>query len=107
MHAGPLSEEAATPALNECLQGLYAELGSLPPAVGTVTLRLEVEGPSGRVVDLRWLADTLVARPQGGQEAWEAHDASLACIAGHLLAARFPPSGAAEPSFVTLPFIFE
>ena len=45
--AGALSEEAATPALNACLDGLYAALAELPPVVGTVTVRLEVAGRGG------------------------------------------------------------
>ena len=104
---GSLGEEEATPALNGCLDELYAALGELPPVVGTVTLRLEVAA-EGKVGDLRWLANTLVARPQGvapGDEPWEAVDASLACIAEHCLAARFPPSGG--PTAITLPFVFE
>jgi hypothetical protein len=38
-----MSEEAATPALNTCLDKLYARLAELPPVVGVVTLRLEVQ----------------------------------------------------------------
>ena len=103
--AGALSEEAATPALNSCLQGLYAALANLPPVVGTVTVRLEVAGLGGRVTGLRWLVHTLVARPQGGLEPWEAPDATLATIAEHLVAATFPECGG--DTAITLPFVFE
>ena len=105
--AGALGEGEATPALNACLDELYSALQQLPPVVGTVTLRLQV-APDGKVADVRWLANTLVARPQGvppGEEPWEAVVATLACIAEHCFAARFPPSGG--PTAVTLPFVFE
>ena len=104
--AGSLGEEEATPALNACLDLLYAALGELPPVVGTVTLRLQVAA-EGKVADLHWLGNTLVARPQGVPpgEPWEAVDASLACIAEHCLAASFPTSDG--PTAITLPFVFE
>lgn len=105
--AGSLSEEAATPALNACLDGLYAALGTLPPAVGVVSLRLHVAGASGRVVDLHWLANTLVARPQAGEDPEDVCGATLATIAEHLLAAAFPPSADGGDTHITLPFIFE
>ncbi|PSC67839.1 Oxoglutarate iron-dependent dioxygenase [Micractinium conductrix] len=107
--AGSLSEEAATPALNACLQGLYAALGGLPPVVGVVTLRLAVE-PSGHVADIAWLANTLVARPQGvaaGEAPDEPCQATLATIAEHLLVARFPSNADGGETVVTLPFVFE
>ncbi len=105
--AGSLGEEEATPALNACLDALYAALGELPPVVGTVTLRLEVAA-GGKVSGLQWLTNTLVARPQGvqpGDEPWEAVDASLACIAEYCLAAKFPSSDGLTA--ITLPFVFE
>lgn len=105
--AGSLSEEAATPALNACLDGLYAVVGTLPPAVGVVSLRLHVAGDTGRVADLRWLANTLVARPQAGEDPEDVCGATLATIAEHLLAATFPPSADGGDTHITLPFIFE
>lgn len=105
--AGSLGEEAATPALNACLEGLYAALRELPPVVGTVTLRLEVAGDTGHVRDLEWLANTLVARPQGGEEPWEAVQGTLATIAQHCLALRLPPSSDRCATAITLPFVFE
>lgn len=105
--AGSLSEEAATPALNACLVGLYAALGTLPPAVGVVTLRLRVAGATGRVADLHWLANTLVARPQAGEDPEDVCGVTLVAIAEHLLAAAFPPSADGGDTHITLPFIFE
>lgn len=104
--AGSLSEEEATPALNACLEGLYAALAALPPAVGVVTLRLEV-GPSGQPADIAWLANTLVARPQAGEEPQDVCDATLACIAEHLFGASFPASADEGATAVTMPFVFE
>ena len=102
--SGALAEEAATPALNALLGPLYAELAALAPVVGVVTLRLAVAA-DGRVRDLEWLANTLVARPQGGGDPCEAVEATLATIAEHCFAARFPPApGGSE---LTLPFVFE
>ena len=105
--AGSLSEEEATPGLNACLDELYRALAALPPATGTVTLRLEVAGDNGRVSDIQWLASTLVARPQAGQEPWEVTDATLATIAQHCFRARFPPSADGGGTAITLPFVFE
>ncbi|KAL4425742.1 hypothetical protein ABPG75_009758 [Micractinium tetrahymenae] len=105
--AGSLSKEAATPALNACLDGLYAALGVLPPAVGIATVRLRIAGGSGGVADLQWLANTLVARPQAGEEPEDVCGATLATIAEHLLAAAFPPSADGGDTHITLPFIFE
>ncbi|KAL4859895.1 putative dolichyl-diphosphooligosaccharide--protein glycosyltransferase subunit 3B [Chlorella vulgaris] len=66
--AGALTSEEATPALNDCLETLYEELGTLPPAVGTVTVKLDVAGRTGKVTDLAFLANTLVARPSGAAD---------------------------------------
>ena len=108
---GSLSEEAATPALNACLEELYAALGQLPPVVGTVSLRLQVDGASGAVRDLAWLANTLVARPQGlDAEHPEPEDAvqhTLATIAEHCLGLRLPPSPDGGDTAITLPVVFE
>lgn len=105
--AGSLSEEDATPALNECLDELYEALGGLPPVVGVVTLRLDIAGDSGRVADIKWLANTLVARPQGGGDPQEATQETLATIAEHCFRASFPASGDGGATAITLPFVFE
>lgn len=106
--AGALSEEEATPALNELLGELYSALGGLPPVVGCVSLRLLVAGDTGRVRDIQWLANTLVGRPQGGSDPWEAVQETLACIAEHCFEqARFPASRDGQPTHITLPFVFE
>ena len=75
--------------------------------MGTVTLRLEVAGDTGRVADIRWLACTLVARPQAGEEPEDVVGATLAAIAEHCLAAQFAPSACGGPSAITLPFVFQ
>lgn len=104
--AGSLREEEATPALNACLDVLFEALSTLPPSVGTVTLQLTVEG-SGRVADICWKANTLVARPQSGEAPTVVTEATLACIAEHLLRAQFPPSHDGGCTAITLPFVFQ
>lgn len=104
---GSLSEEDATPALNACLGELYEALAVLSPVVGVVTLRLDIAGDSGRVADIQWLANTLVARPQGGGDPADATQDALAAIAEHCFRARFPPSGDGGATAITLPFVFE
>jgi len=73
-----------------------------------VTLRLEIDGHSGRVADIRWRANTLVARPQAGEPPREVCEATLATLAEHLFAAGpFPPSADGQATAITLPFLFE
>jgi hypothetical protein len=99
-----LTSEEATPALNDCLEALYEELGTLPPAVGTVTVKLDVTGETGKVTDLAFLANTLVARPSGAVDPEDVTQATLACIAQHLAAACFPTSPG--HTAITIPLTF-
>lgn len=84
----------------------------LPPASGTVVVRLEVAGDSGRVTSLRWLVNTLVGPPpinsKLGRSAppWAVTEAALQAIGECCAGARLPPSSDGGGSSITLPFVF-
>lgn len=104
---GGLTEDEATPALNDALDRIYSQLESLPPVIGIVTVQLSIEGMGGSVTGLKWLSNTLVARSAGRCEERAVVEETLLCIADGLLDARFPKSGNEDETIVTLPFIFE
>lgn len=56
--AGSLSQEEAAPLLQAAMDAVHAALAKLQPAVGTVTLRLQVAG-DGRPTGLHWLCNTV------------------------------------------------
>lgn len=101
---GGLSEEEATPALNDVLDELYLELGQLPRGSGTVTVRLTISGQDGRVTQLDWLTDTLIPVP-GEVDPTDARDAILSAIVEYLVGATFPVCANGNTE-ITLPFIF-
>mmetsp|Transcript_22074 Transcript_22074/g.32894 ORF Transcript_22074/g.32894 Transcript_22074/m.32894 type:complete len:394 (+) Transcript_22074:65-1246(+) len=59
---GALTEEQASPVLQEGMEGMIEELSLLPPATGTLCVKIQVS-PSGAVEALDWLSDTVVPRP--------------------------------------------
>ena len=78
--------------------------------VGTVSLRLQVDGASGAVRDLAWLANTLEAQHDGVGGAgwpWVTVDAALLAIAEQLWELRLPPSPDGGDTAITVPFVFQ
>ncbi len=87
--AGALSEEEAAGPLDTAVGSLLEELQALPVATGTLTARLAIDGPTGRVEELTWLTDTLI--PLQGDSASARADI-LSVVREHLTAAQFPPT---------------
>jgi len=106
---GPLPEEASTPVLNAGLDVLYASLAELPPAVGTTTVRVHVNGFDGTVRDVEFLTNTVMPRPQGTDDPDETRGSILGCIAENLYNLQFEvdEKGESGDSSIVLPFIFE
>lgn len=102
--AGSLTEQEAGPAVRGALQRLQAALGQLAArAAGTVTLRLQVSGATGRVQTLDWLTNTLIAQPARGREPWRDVDEVLALIGEQCLDLQLPVSADGGDSWLTLP----
>jgi len=87
-----------------------AVAAGLPSVWGTVVVRLQVEGSSGRVVGLHWCVNTLISLPQSpgvkGLAPWMVVDRVLAAISEQCVGAQFPPSADGGSSTITLPFVF-
>lgn len=93
----------AAPVLEAAMATLHAALAKLPPAAGTVALRLQVVG-DGRVTGLQWLCNTLIAEPQRrSTQPWMVVDSILAAVAESCTSLRFPPSTDGGSSEATLP----
>lgn len=105
---GPINEEVATAVLNNGLDVTYSELASLPPAVGTATVKVQIGG-SGAVEGLEFLTNTVMPRPQAYEDLDEARIQILGCIVDNLFALQFGDAmqGGGEGVSVTLPFVFE
>ena len=98
---GSMSQEEATSVLNAALDSLYEELSTLPPVVGTVTVRLRVMA-TGDVQEMTILTNTIVARYSEDDI-----DVIFDCIRGNMLAVQFPCHSSGTPTDITLPFVFQ
>lgn len=108
---GGLSAEEATDPLNDALAKVYPALAKVGRVTGVLTVRLHVSGESGEVVDVVALTDTLIPDPndmavdeEGVEE--DARADVLEVVEGGCREASFP-SGAAEDTFITVPFVFQ
>lgn len=99
--------------LNECLKDINVELQNMPPAVGTLSMRLHVSA-EGEVESVDWLTDTLVPIPGAPVLALDgacveppedARALILEVIVDNLAKLKFPASG--DRSEITIPFLFE
>lgn len=111
---GPLDEEDALDALNAVLIPMFDTLQALPPVLGTLSARLTVSGATGRVTDVAFLADTLVAPPAaaGGDLGGGLLDAATIrgavqhTVVDSLKQAEFPTCEEGD-TLITLPLVFE
>lgn len=111
---GPLDEEDALEPLNEVLEPMFETLQALPPVLGTTSVRLRVSGDTGRVADVAFLADTLVAPPAaaGGELGGGLLDAATIrgavqhTVVDHLKQGEFPTCEEGD-TLITLPLVFE
>ena len=93
---------------DEVLPGLYATLGSLPRARGTVVIAATIE-PDGTVSGTEWTADALVAAPVAADsefDAQETRDAILLEIAAAFLSHESWPRSDGVSRLV-VPFMFD
>jgi len=106
---GDIDEEGATDVLNQGLPSLYEELGKLPAACGTVTLRLVINSTNQSIEDVRMLTNTLKIRPQSLSDPSSGLKSILECIYRHVSALRFDRPGLVGQggASITLPFIFD
>lgn len=110
---GPLQEADAEAPLDAALQPLFETLQALPPALGTLSMRLTVSGASGKVDDVTFLADTLVAPPAAAGEELGGGLLDAATIRGavqhvvvdHLKQAQFPKCDEGD-TVISLPLVF-
>ncbi|KAF8071143.1 GPA3 [Scenedesmus sp. PABB004] len=109
---GPLDETALDP-LNAALVPMLDTLQALPPCRGTLSCRLTVSGETGRVRDVEFLADTLVALPAaaadfglgaGLLDAGTVRGAVQHTVRDALLGARFPACAEGDTA-ITLPLV--
>jgi hypothetical protein len=111
---GPLDEEDALNALNAVLIPMFDTLQALPPVLGTLSLRITVSGETGRVTDVDFLADTLVAPPAaaGGDlgggllDAGTIRGAVQHTVVEALKQGEFPECEEGD-TLITLPLVFE
>ena len=111
---GALAPEQVEPPLAQCMQAIHDALASMPPATGTLSVRLTVNGPTGKVAHVDWLSDTLVPIPGAPVLALDGacveppEDARmliLETIVEHIAQAHFPSSEDGDTE-VTVPFVF-
>jgi len=105
---GALTEEEATPVLNEVLQSLFEELQTeVGNVTGTLSVRLTISGTTGEVTEVTSLTDTMIPVPGQGYEVPEdiRHEVQD-CVQQFLSQAVFPPSEAGD-SAITIPLIFD
>ena len=100
---GALTEEDATPPLNDALDELYAFLAEAPLAKGMLCAKVVVEA-SGSVQSVGFTCDTLSPVP-GVFGATEVREQIMAEVAGTLLHVQFPPADGTTT--IAMPFIFD
>jgi len=105
---GGLSEEDAAPVLDRVLGRLFDELDAeVGRATGTLAVRLNVSGETGRVTGISSLTDTLIPLPGQGYD--DPEDVRLEiqdCVQQFLMSPTFPPSSAGDTQ-ITIPLVFE
>ncbi|GAX82162.1 hypothetical protein CEUSTIGMA_g9590.t1 [Chlamydomonas eustigma] len=112
---GGLSADEAASALDDAMGDIMEILQDLPPATGILTIRLEVNGTTGEITKLEWLADTLIATPgPHGVPSDQVRAGMQQVISETLLGSadspsniRFPPSKDGTNTEITLPIVFE
>ncbi|CAG9466421.1 unnamed protein product [Pedinophyceae sp. YPF-701] len=99
----------ASDALNAALGPLFAELGQMPRAYGTLTVRLTIDGGTGEVDGLEWLTDTLM--PDRGEclDVEDVRAQVLDVVEARLMTAQMPAreDGSDESWCITLPLVFD
>lgn len=107
---GALDEKVVERGLGKALEEIYAEI--TPPLVtGVLSMRLTV-GESGKVEEIKMLADTLVCDPSLLEEAAEATSAAEArsqvirTVTKRLEKSTFEPSTQGV-TMITIPFVFD
>lgn len=107
--SGGLSEEEASPVLEAAMEDVISIVTDLPCEVtGLLALRFKVDGGTGAVEEIEWLADTLIATSSGPEMLPK--DQIRAGIqhvaAAELSRAKFPPSSDGSNTEITLPIVF-
>jgi len=103
---GAMPFEEARDATGTCVEKIVSQLSELPEAIGTLVVRINVEA-DGRSSSVRFLTDTLVARPWDVRE----NDATTARaqiqMTVHQAFSDYEYPSAEGASVITVPITFD
>ena len=106
--SGGLSEEEASPVLQDVMETIIGIVSDLPQTTGLLSLRFKVDGTTGRVDsdDIEWIADTLIPCSRTELQKDQIRAGIQAVIQAEVSRAEFPQSKDGSNSTITLPIVF-